>query len=193
MGKASLIRRPPPSQYCRSPICFVFNVSMIARKGIGVVDVGGVPGELRLLVEEHLEDLLRLVDVLGAGVEAEIEGGGVVKVALEVERGDLADKLRPRVEELRPAFLEMAALDLRRIVDEAGGAPHVGRGVLALGVVSGASKGGLTFLKFGMLGVSISSEQAFVDHDLGHEVGRHDDVVAAAAALTSSRSASLVS
>src|SRR5579864_7034628 len=80
--------------------------------------LGGVDLHSGLLLLEKLEHLLAFFGLLRALIEAKVIGGGHHDLAHVLEHADFADEVRPRLKELLPAVVDLAAGNFRRIVDQ---------------------------------------------------------------------------
>ncbi|MCY1538931.1 hypothetical protein D9M68_744950 [compost metagenome] len=132
---------------------------------------------------QQFEDALGVLRVFAALVHAQVVTGGVDHAARGVQRGHLALQLRTRFEELLPGVLQLAARHPRTVVGEAGGAPEVGRRVLAAGVEVRVAEGRLHVGEVRQAGGVDFLQQVLLDQGAHDRVGRHDDVVAGAAGL----------
>ncbi|MCY1434430.1 hypothetical protein D9M71_504900 [compost metagenome] len=137
----------------------------------------------RFLLEQHVEDLLGLLGILGALVDAGVVGGRRPQVVHGVERHHLALEVGRRLEERLPAFLQLAALHLGAVVAVAGGAPQVGHGVVVVLVVGQNLELVLQVGEVRQLRLVELLQQAFLDEDLDEAVRRHHHVIGATAGL----------
>ncbi|MCY1531944.1 hypothetical protein D9M68_671840 [compost metagenome] len=139
--------------------------------------VGAVHLQEGLLLLQQFEDALGVLRVLGALVHAQVVAGGVDQAAGGVQRGELALQLGARFEELLPGVVQLAAWHSRAVIGKAGGAPEIGRRVLAAGVEVRVAEGRLHMGEVRQAGGVDLLQVALLDQRAHDRVRRHDHVV----------------